>query len=267
MLAEILTGREFRVLMICLSVLALERARPWRKEQQWRRPQFYQDIFWFALNAFGLSFIFGDVFRVIARGLKTILALFSDVASHPGLLASFSLPLQIVLALVILDFVEWCIHNLLHRIPFLWRIHRLHHSIHHMDWMGNFRFHPFEILVYFTIRYIPALLLGASKDAAIWAGSISLLIGNLNHSNLKLSFGPLRYILNSPMMHIWHHDAHPSKPAGVNFGITLSIWDWIFTTAYMPKNAIPQRLGFAADKRYPEAVWKRLLSPVVDLKK
>ncbi len=267
MLAEILPGREFRVLIICLFVLLLERVRPWRKSQQWLRPQFYQDVFWFALNAYGLSLILGDVFHIIAKGQKAFLALFSDVASHPGLLGSFSLPLQIVLMLVILDFVEWCVHNLLHRIPLLWRIHRLHHSIHHMDWMGNFRFHPFEILVYFTIRFIPALLLGASRDAAIVAGSISLLIGNLNHSNLKLSWGPFRYILNSPVMHIWHHDAHPATPAGVNFGITLSVWDWIFKTAYMPKDATPERLGFAADERYPDALWKRLLSPVVDLKK
>jgi sterol desaturase/sphingolipid hydroxylase (fatty acid hydroxylase superfamily) len=89
------------------------------------------------------------------------------------------------------------------------------------------------------------------------------MIGHLNHANLKISWGPLRYLLNSPRMHIWHHDKHPDRTAGVNFAVVFSLWDWIARTAYMPRHS-PDALGFEGDQRFPGALWWRFLLPFLD---
>jgi sterol desaturase/sphingolipid hydroxylase (fatty acid hydroxylase superfamily) len=65
-------------------------------------------------------------------------------------------------------------------------------------------------------------------------------------------------------MHIWHHEAALRGKAGVNFGIVLSVWDWLFKTAYMPLDRTPERLGFVGDDRFPDAFWRRMLIPFMD---
>ena len=86
-------------------------------------------------------------------------------------------------------------------------------------------------------------------------------MGHFNHANLRVSIGPLRYVLNSPGMHIWHHTHPESGPIDRNFGIIFSVWDWLFRTAYMPA-ANPRRLGFADMERFPRAMWRQLLVPL-----
>ncbi len=267
MILSLLNRSEARILVISLFVLVLERLLPWRRAQPFARPELLQDAIWFGINAFALGFLFGDIFSLISGALKTgLTTVFGASATKVRLLAHLPLYLQIPIGLVIIDFVEWCTHYLLHRVPLLWRFHRVHHSIRDMDWIGNFRFHPFEILFYYTTKFIPVMLLGGSRLSAIVIGSIALLIGNLNHANLNLSFGPLRFVLNSPRMHIWHHEARRRGKAGVNFGIVLSVWDWIFHTAYMPTGELPDRLGFEDDEHFPHALWRRMLLPFLDRK-
>lgn len=268
MVADIIGRWEFRILLICSVVLVAERLIPWRKKQPFLRPQLGQDALWFLLNALALGTFFGFVFAAIASGWKTLLsALFGASIFDVNILEGIPFPVQVIVALVAIDFVEWGIHNLLHRVPVLWQLHRVHHSIHHMDWIGNFRFHPLEIFFYYSIKYVPVLLLGAPKEAVAIIGSVSLLIGNLNHANIKWSYGPFRYILNSPRMHIWHHDTNMRGRAGTNFGITLSVWDWLFRTAYMPLDKTPERLGFGGDAQFPNALWRRILLPFLNEKK
>lgn len=265
MLTTIVTRSEFRIIVISLAVLLAERFRPWRKDQPFGRKQLIQDVVWFGFNAFAIGYLFGPVFGWIGGGIKSGMTLmFGHRIAQIQLLAGMPLYIQIPVALVVVDFVEWCTHYLLHRVPFLWRFHRVHHSIHDMDWIGNFRFHPFEIFFYYSTKFIPVMILGGSKTSAIVVGSLALLIGNLNHANLNLSYGPFRYILNSPRMHIWHHEAKLRGSAGKNFGIVLSIWDWMFKTAYMPLDRVPERLGFEGDSRFPDPFWRRMVLPFLD---
>jgi Fatty acid hydroxylase superfamily len=74
----------------------------------------------------------------------------------------------------------------------------------------------------------------------------TLTVGHLNHANLYLPIGPLRYAFNNPQMHLWHHaeELPPHRPAGANFGLTLSVWDYLFGTAYVPREDSHLRLGF-----------------------
>lgn len=98
-------------------------------------------------------------------------------------------------------------------------------------------------------------------DALFVIAVFSTLIGHLNHSNLNISWGPLKYIFNSPAMHIWHHDKVNHFQFGQNFGIVFSIWDWIFKTAYFPTGQ-PQEIGFNGEENFPADIPRRFLWPI-----
>jgi len=90
---------------------------------------------------------------------------------------------------------------------------------------------------------------------------IAVAIGHLNHANLNITYGPFKYILNNPVMHIWHHAKELPEKHGVNFGISLSIWDYIFKTNYLPKSGMNEPLGFAGDEKFPKTFVKQVTYP------
>ncbi|MBW2733266.1 MAG: sterol desaturase family protein [Deltaproteobacteria bacterium] len=260
------------LVVVSVLVMLLERLRPWRPGQPWQpwiRPQFAQDVFWIVFNGYVFARFADPLFKLIYRGLEAgFSGIFASEANALHLVVGLPLWAQVLVAMVVADFFEWCVHNLLHRAPWLWRIHRMHHSIHTMDWIGNFRFHWGEIIIYSTLRYIPVAMLGVPPLAGLIGGVIATAMGHLNHANLNISWGPLRYLLNSPRMHIWHHEAALRGAAGVNFAIVFSVWDWLFGTAYLPGEAAssesPERIGFEGDERVPAALIWRFFLPFID---
>ena len=170
-------------------------------------------------------------------------------------------------------FLEWCVHNLLHRVPLLWRFHQVHHSIQEMDWIGNFRFHWMEIIVYKSLTWLPLIMLGTNDFVLFILAIFVTAIGHHNHSNLNFDWGPFKYLLNSPRFHLWHHDrmlrrAHDGTPAhGCNFAIVFTCWDWIFGTAYYPNDdSTPERLGFPKDEQFPTSFLGRMIAPFIPSK-
>jgi sterol desaturase/sphingolipid hydroxylase (fatty acid hydroxylase superfamily) len=181
----------------------------------------------------------------------------------PEVISTWPWAAQFLTLLVLKDFLEWCVHVLLHRVHWLWQFHKLHHSIEELDWIGNFRFHFGEILVYRTLTFLPLLFLGAQPSVLLAAAVLTTLVSDLNHTNVNLSWGPLRYVLNSPHMHVWHHDLAKHGRHGQNYGIVFSTWDWIFGTAYWPTDREqPEQLGFKGMPRYPKGLLGRLAYPL-----
>lgn len=80
-----------------------------------------------------------------------------------------------------------------------------------------------EIIVYQGLTYFPLIVLGVDSTVILCIAVVGTLIGHLNHSNLDLTWGPLRYVMNSPRMHVWHHalELPKNRRFGVNFGISL----------------------------------------------
>jgi len=256
----------FWLAAVSLACLIAERVAPWRKGQRLWRKQFGQDIFWLVFNGHLAAIVFVSIFRAINASLDVGFdSLFRRDPNELQFIAAFNLTAQVAIVLVIADLTEWLVHNALHRVNFLWGFHRVHHSIRIMDWIGNFRFHWAELIVYKTVKYLPVAVLGARWEAMLAVAVISTTIGHLNHSNLNISWGPLRYIINSPRMHIWHHDKKLRGTAGVNFAVVFSLWDWLFGTAYMPRQALqPVEIGFQGMERTPSSLWRRFLVPNVD---
>ncbi len=253
-------------------VMALEHFFPWRKGQKQLRPRLASDFLHLVFN--------GHFLGVLLAGLADTWVLphldgwlatqgWTD-AIYRNAASGWPLWAQVIVALLVLDFVQWCVHNLLHRVPFLWELHKAHHSIvdGEMDWIVSFRFSWLEVIVYKTILYLPMVYFGFAWEALMFHAIFGTLIGHLNHANLDLGHGPWRYVLNSPRMHIWHHDYDGDEKTTVNFGIIFSMWDWIFGTAKMPDHP-PKRLGFAGVEEFPpnffaQEVWplQRLIPPL-----
>jgi sterol desaturase/sphingolipid hydroxylase (fatty acid hydroxylase superfamily) len=259
------SGYFFWLLVISLGCLVLERLRPWRGEQRLLRRGFAQDVFWLVFN----GHFAGMAISYLAAVTLTLATPAFDWAESVRAFAGAPLWAQGLVAFVLKDLLEWGVHNLLHRVPFLWELHKVHHTIEELDWIGNFRFHWGEIVVYRALTYFLLALLGTDPCVLLVLAGVSTAIGHLNHSNLNITWGPLRYVLNSPRMHVWHHDVSwpADRPHGVNFAIGLSLWDWCFGTAHWPTRdeaptQQPARLGFVGIDRYPSGTLGRLLFPL-----
>lgn len=247
-----------------LVVFILERARPWRTEQKILREGIGQDLFWLVFNGHFLGLLLAMVTGHLVQLLNTVLFNWGlPVPESLAVAATLPLWLQFIIFFLLKDFIEWNIHRMLHRVPWLWEFHKLHHSIRQMDWIGNFRFHWGEVIVYKTLSYLPLAILGVDGGVILTIAVIGTLMQDLNHANIRLHWGPLRYVLNSPEMHIWHHDTEMHGKGGQNFGIVLSAWDWLFGTVYWPKDQEePKELGFAEIEKYPRGLVGRFLWPI-----
>lgn len=253
----------FYLLLISAGCFALERIFPWRKTQAVLRKGFFQDLAFLALNGHVLGVLFWRGKSALWDSLG--LAPFFQRVEQLNVLAHAPLLVQVVVLVVAKDFVEFWVHRLLHRVPWLWEFHKVHHSIEELDWMGNFRFHWMETFVYQFITYVPLAIFGFSGSALMTMAVFTTIIGHLNHSNLPISWGPLRYLFNSPKMHVWHHDHLVRGNHGQNFAIVFSAWDWLFRTAYMPQGQ-PAKLGFDGLESFPVSLPGRLLHPLGLLK-
>ena len=238
------------LILLALAFVVLERLFPWRKGQQLLRVGWLRDIAFLAVNGhlFGLwtqqvnAWVYGGA----ANTLESI-----GVPSEPQLITQWPLWAQFLTFMVVSDFLQWCVHNLLHRVPFLWQFHKVHHSVTEMDWIANWRFHWMEILVYKSLQAIPLAMLGAQYDAAFWVYVLGTAWGNFNHSNLNVSLGPLGYVFNNPRMHLWHHDISTEGGPFKNYGIVFSAWDFLFGTAFWPRDRSPAEIGYPGMEEMP----------------
>ena len=100
------------------------------------------------------------------------------------------------------------------------------------------------------------LIGGFTPDQAFIIFYFAIAIGHLNHANIHLTYGPLKYLFNNPVMHLWHHvwDLPSGKSKGINFGISLSTWDYIFKTAAIPKDDAHIKLGFPEMEKFLQQI-------------
>jgi sterol desaturase/sphingolipid hydroxylase (fatty acid hydroxylase superfamily) len=256
----------FWLALVSLFCFMLERIRPWRRQGA-LRPQILQDLFWLIFNGHVLGLGLATVLGKLILWFNQQIGVLGFSAPDTVKLIGQSPPwVQFISFLVLKDLIEWCVHNLLHRVSWLWEFHKVHHTIVTLDWIGNMRFHWGEVLIYKSISYLPLVLLGVDGRVILWVAVFSTLIGHLNHSNLSISWGPFRYLLNSPRMHVWHHDVILRGEHGKNFGVVFSVWDWIFRTAYMPTTGQPERLGFEGQENFPTSLLGRLTYPLSRIK-
>ena len=241
------------LIFVSLVVWSLEIAFPWRKYQSIFRKDFWLDGFYMFFNFFVFTIVISGFYKV----LNLLFSQFGILNNSFAIVNLQSLPewLQLLIFFVLLDFVQWLTHILLHRFPFLWQFHKVHHSVKEMGFAAHFRYHWMENVLYKPMKTLAVMLLGGFEpEQAYIVHFVSIVIGHLNHANLKITWGVLKYIFNNPVMHLYHHAYHvPKGKFGVNFGISLSIWDYLFKTNYVPDDRGTIELGFKGDDQFPKS--------------
>ncbi len=246
------------LVLISLLVWMLEILFPWRKSQAVFRKDFWLDGFYMFFNFFVFSIVISGFYKI----LELLFLEFGLTAKSLAVLPLQSMPLwaQLVVFFIVLDFVQWFTHILLHKYSFLWQFHKIHHSVKEMGFAAHLRYHWMENILYKPLKTMGVMLLGGFEpEQAYIVHFAAIAIGHFNHSNIKITWGPFKYLLNNPVMHLYHH-AHdlPEGKYGVNFGISLSLWDYLFKTNYIPEASGTIPLGFPGDATVPKTFWGQI---------
>lgn len=223
-----------------------------------------------------LAFFVGQqlVWRALVFGALVGFAGLLDGAVPGELRAAVAgLPLaaQVVLVILLCDVLVYWGHRLSHRVPALWRFHRVHHTSERLDWLAAYREHPVDGLYTMALENLPALVLGFPLEViagfvffrGIWAVFI--------HSNVDLPLGPLKVLLGSPELHHWHH--HRGRGGAKNFANLSPLMDVIFGTYEAPGRgrsaddaATPEELDdLGTSERTPRSYLGQLAFPFVEL--
>ncbi|SCX97945.1 Sterol desaturase/sphingolipid hydroxylase, fatty acid hydroxylase superfamily [Nonlabens sp. Hel1_33_55] len=252
------------LLGLSFLVFMLEIWLPWRKNQKILRRDFWLDLFYLVFNFFLFSLVgYNAVSNVAVKA-------FNDVLNSIGMenivafeIGSWPFWSQLLVMFIIADFIQWNVHRLLHRVPFLWEFHKVHHSVKEMGFAAHFRFHFMETILYKSLQYIPLAMIGFGIEEFFIVHMLGVLIGHLNHANLAWDYGPFKYVLNNPKMHLWHHakELPADHKYGMNYGLSLSIWDYLFGTAHVPYHDPDLELGFEGDENFPNDLGRQMTEP------
>ena len=244
---------------ISVIVWLLEIGFPWRKYQSIIRKDFWLDAFYMYFNFFAFSIVISGFYKIIGLAFTDFNVTAKSFAIFD--ISEWAMWLQLLVFFIILDFVQWFTHVLLHKYGFLWKFHKVHHSVKEMGFAAHLRYHWMENILYKPFKVIALMLLGGFEpEQAFIVHFIAISIGHLNHANVKLDYGPLKYVFNNPIMHLYHHAQAIPKgfKTGVNFAISLSLWDYMFKTNYVPtpdKNLV---LGYSDDQHMPSGFFGQL---------
>jgi len=239
--------------LLGLLFYLLERLFPEQPEQRALRAGTKIDaIYWF--------FDFFIARRLVTAA--TVIVLIGVVALNmprATLLARQPLWLQAPEALLIADFCGYWSHRMMHQVPVLWRLHKVHHSSEQLDWFAAARVHPLEIVWNRLASLLPLFLLGFSGRITGVFGPLLAIYPIFIHCNVRWGYGWIGYVVSSPAFHRWHHSAD-QEALNKNFSGLLPLFDFVFGTAHFPKDGKPARYGLA-DGPAPATFWGQLRWP------
>jgi sterol desaturase/sphingolipid hydroxylase (fatty acid hydroxylase superfamily) len=224
----------------------LERLFALRRQKVFRR-NYLTDLTHFVLN--NVFVTVGAIVLVVIAALPFLWLRAIDVES----MVPTTVTIPVAVALVVVG--NYWGHRLTHTVPFLWRFHAVHHSIERMDWLAAARLHPLDAAFTQAVTILPLFLLG--YDGRVFAGAAVFvtLLAIFQHANVRVRFPGLRWVVNTPEWHHWHH-AIDAEARDKNFG--LPVVDKLFGTAYLPKGRRPT--GFGVHDPVPQDGYLRQLA-------
>lgn len=198
---------------------------------------------------------------LIAFGLTSADALKAGTYGGFGPVARQPVWLQAIEIYLLVDFIGYWTHRLFHRRGW-WPFHAVHHSSEDLDWLGSLRVHPINDLVNKLTQVSPILLLGFNPMVTLTSAPVLTLYAIFLHANVNWDFGPLRYVVATPVFHRWHHSKE-REAWDKNFAGLLPIWDILFGTFYMPRGRMPENFGIG--EAMPSGYLGQLRAPFVML--
>ena len=228
-----------------VGILFWERVAPYRKGLPLFREGFWVDLIWYTLiQSYFLKIL---IFDYIITPLQTHFD-WSDWQ----FVRHWPVWVQVVFFLITHDLYIYLFHRWQHANKWLWRTHEAHHSNKEVDFLAGSRSHAVEIIINQTIEFAPIILLGADPAVLPIKALLDAMFGMFIHANIRVNLGPLKYVFNTPYLHLWHH-ANYQEVFHANFSTKFSFFDYLLGTAYDPGHAPgnrPENWGLYYD--YPK---------------
>lgn len=250
--SHLLVALYIPIALVAIAIIGLELVFPARLDWKPRR----SDV---ASDALFMVFVQTLLPRALAAGLTVAIAAWAH-AHSPSPWWPHQWPLfgQALLMVLAVDFLRYWLHRACHTFTPLWRLHEVHHSPDILYTLNVGRFHPLEKVLHFSLDTVPFVLLGVAPAVVATYFLFYAVNGFFQHSNLRLRYGFLNYVVGSAETHRWHHARDP-KVAYSNFGNTTIVWDLLFGTWYLPKD---RRLEIGIpDRDYPKDFWSQMFTP------
>lgn len=251
--------------LLALGFIAIERLWPAVRGQRLLRDGWKTDaVYWLFtpivsknLARLGIGVMLGAL--LIASGTEFSRAnIEAAIAGRDTWFSTWPIWVQALSVLVLSDFTAYWMHRAFHR-GWLWRVHAVHHSSRELDWLASVRLHPLNELITRMVQVLPFYFLGFSPLVLAGVAPFLSLYAILLHANVNWSFGPLRYVIASPLFHRWHHTSE-EEGLDKNFAGLLPIWDLLFGTWHMPQGKHPQKFGIVGNDM-PHSLWGQLMYP------
>jgi len=166
---------------------------------------------------------------------------------------------QIVAGFAITTVGGYAGHRAAHEVPALWRFHRVHHSVRDMDWLAANHLHPLDETIGRSAAVLPLYALGFGR---VSLGAFVILItvqAIFIHANVRMNFGPVRWLIATPQFHHWHHAREP-RAYNTNYAGEFPILDALFGTLYLPADRWPAQYGI--DESEPVGYLRQLAWPL-----
>ncbi|MFN6208333.1 MAG: sterol desaturase family protein [Planctomycetota bacterium] len=251
-------GLDFFILngiFLGLIFIPLERLFPSRK-QEILRYEWREDLFYFLVSTIFVQIL---TFLSLAPAM-TVLANTGWAAGIRRLIASQPFIVQFLEIMFLTDLVQYWVHRVFHRIPWLWKFHAVHHSAQAMDWIAGSRMHLLEIIVLRGFTTLPMYVLGFAEGPLYTYILFVYLMSVFVHSNLKLPFGWLQHWVVTPRFHHWHHGVE-REAIDVNFAVHFPVFDRLFGTYFFPADGRwPTGDGIAGHPG-PKGYWRQFWYP------
>jgi lathosterol oxidase len=242
------------LLLMAIIFVPIEMVWPKNAEQNRFHEEWRTDLVYFAV-----SHLFIQFFSVIVA--STVTKTFSGFGLS-GLhtwIQSLPFAVQLLLAFFTADFCQYWAHRFFHSYAYFWRFHSIHHSTKNMDWLAGSRTHFVDIFVTRCAAFAPIYVFGFSPMVFNIYILFMAIHAVLIHSNTRINFGFLKYIIATPQYHHWHHCEDP-KYYGKNFATIFPFIDRLFGTYYLPKNIWPEGTGLH-EANYPKGYLKQMVHP------
>jgi sterol desaturase/sphingolipid hydroxylase (fatty acid hydroxylase superfamily) len=238
---------------LAVAAAVLERVRPERTDYRKLDQPLVTDAAHFLLNyqlGYGLAL---GACAAIARWMEAH-------GQQPLWPTGWPLALQIIFAGLLAEGTSYWQHRLVHRVPWLWRFHALHHSGARLNLIRAGRFHFVDIGPGAFLVFVPLVVLGAPAPLIAWVASISGVAGILEHANMRMRTPAwLDWLVCTPAVHR-HHHSRVLQESNRNFGTLIMLFDVLFGSYERPRAAGPSAMGIEDDP-VPRGFWNQVMSP------
>ncbi len=227
------------VLLLALVFVPLERAFPLRPEQTTFRLDWTTDGLHFLVSHLAVQ---GLTFLTLLPA-TSIAALWQPTALRTMVVAE---PAWLQLAEIVLlaDLWQYWVHRAFHAVPWLWRIHAIHHSSRAIDWLAGSRLHVLDVIATRSMVLVPIFLLGFAPGPLYAYLVLVSFHAVFLHANVRFRFGVVDRIVATPRGHHWHHAL---MPVDKNFAVHLPVLDALFGTLHLPADDWPAEYGVVGD--------------------